>query len=324
MSKFFEALEQAERDRALREQEGRPEPVAARPEVATTSAFPAPYGWGPAAWEQTEPGERFPDDTGERSVSNPTAATSADLEGDPVGQVDDHLVSLLAPTAFGAEQYRSIRHFIEEQHKDAGLSVVAISSPAVDEGKTTTAINLAGALAQSPAARVLVLEADLRRPSLLKYLGLDGTNGPGLVDIILQPDLSLESGVRRCASFNLAVLPAGVARSATYELLKSPRLGELFAQARERYDYVIVDTPPLCPIPDGRVLVKWVDGVVLVAAAHKTPRKLLEEALEMLTAPPIAMVFNGDDQPSRPYYTGYANEHLSSRWGRLVRRPRGR
>jgi capsular exopolysaccharide synthesis family protein len=321
MSKFFEALEQAERDRALREQAARPEPVAERTETPTAGASGTAAGSGPAERDQAVPSGSARLGTRAGSLSTTASTTAPELEAESTGQVDDHLVSLLAPTAFGAEQYRAIRHFIEEQHKSEGVTVIGVSSPGVDDGKTTTAINLAGALAQAPAARVLLIEADLRRPSLLKYLGLDSMNGPGLVDLILQPGSSLESGVLICAPFNLAVLAAGEPPSATYEVLKSPRLGELLEEARRGYDYVIVDTPPLCPIPDGRVVVKWVDGVLLVAAAHKTPRRLVEEALELLPVKPLAVVFNGDDQAS-PHYYGYGNGHHPSRWARLVRRQR--
>ncbi|MGH7263767.1 MAG: CpsD/CapB family tyrosine-protein kinase [Candidatus Rokuibacteriota bacterium] len=320
MSKFFEALEQAERDRTLREQSVRQEPAVEDTEMPGENASATVLPARPAERERAEPAAPARRDSRAEGFLRSTTA----LDWEPVGQVDDHLVSLLTPTAFGAEQYRAIRHVIEEQHKNGALTVVAISSPGLDEGKTTTAINLAGALAQAPAARVLLVEADLRRPSVMRYLGLDGVHTPGLVDVILKPGASLDSAVRVCAPFNLDVLPAGEAPSATYEVLKSPRLGELLDQARRRYDYVIVDTPPLCPIPDGRVVAKWVDGVLLVVAAHKTPRKLVEEALELLPAPPIGIVFNGDDHRGPQYYPGYARAEEPGRWMRLWGRWNGR
>ena len=96
---------------------------------------------------------------------------------------------------------------------------------------------------------------------------------------------------------NLSVIAAGRRPSAPYEVLKSSRVGELFEEARKRYDYVIVDTPPLVSVPDSRVLGKWVDGFLIVVAAHQTPRRLVEEALNLLDASQIVgMVFNGDDR----------------------------
>ena len=82
----------------------------------------------------------------------------------PTEEVDSHLVSLVAPAGLEAEQYRALRHLVEQRHKDGDLSVIAVSSPGVGDGKTTTAINLAGALSQASNAAVLLIEADLRRP----------------------------------------------------------------------------------------------------------------------------------------------------------------
>src|SRR5262249_33673866 len=271
MSKFIEALEQAERDRAL----GQPREVAA--------------------------------------VSTPVAVEDAPSEPAPIAEVpdgarvlDQHLVSLLKPTSFEAEQYRTLRHLIEHLHRTAGLSVVAVSSPVANDGKTTTAINLAGALAQDPQARVLLVDADLRRGDLARHVGMHDDSALGLVDAILDVRLPLDAVVRRRAPFNLSVVSAGTLPSAPYEVLKLPRVGELLAAARQAYDFVVLDTPPLVSVPDCRVIEKWVDGFLVVVGAHKTPRKLLEEALNVTEAAKvIGLVFNGDDRPLSGYPYGY-------------------
>ena len=276
MSKFFKALEQAERDRALRHG-GAPEPAA-------TPLSPAPEV------EAVEP------------VALPAPpADSAD-------GVDDHLVSLVAPATFEAEQYRALRHTIEQLHKSRELRIVAVSSPGVGDGKSTTAINLAGALAQAPDARVLLVDADLRRPAVARLLALGSSDGPGLVNLILDPALTLDRVARPRPPFNLSVIPAGHAPASPYEVLKSPRLGELFEEARGRYDYVVVDAPPLCPVQDCRVIAHWVDGFLLVVAAHHTPRRLVEEALNVVERGKVlGFIFNGDDHPPSSYsaYYGY-------------------
>src|SRR5437879_7491708 len=82
-----------------------------------------------------------------------------------VGGLDEHLVSLVSPATFPAEQYRALRHSVEEMRRERGLQVIAVTSPTPGDGKTTTAINLAGALAQAPDLRVLLVEAELRRTS---------------------------------------------------------------------------------------------------------------------------------------------------------------
>jgi len=208
-----------------------------------------------------------------------------------------HLVSLVAPWSFEAEQYRMLRHIVEQRHKEAGLCVMAVTSATVGDGKTTTAINLAGALAQTDDVRVLLVDADLRRGAITEHLGLGAAPGPGLADAIGDPRRSLGDVTRRCASFNLSVVPAGARPASPYEALTSSRLGELIAEARCGHDYVVLDTPPLVRLTDCRVIEKWVDGFFVVVAAHKTPRKLVEEALEIIDpAKLLGIVFNRDDR----------------------------
>ena len=300
MSKFSKALEQAERDRALKEQAQGPPVQPQAPSAASVFRAPGPI----------------------------PPATAPPAEG-----VDDHLVSLVTPAAFEAEQYRALRHIVEQRHKSAEVSIVAVSSPAVGDGKTTTAINLAGALAQAPEARVLLIEADLRHPSMDKLLGFGEAVGGGLVDAILDPRLSLSQVVHPCPPSNLNVILAGQTPPSPYEVLKSPRLGELLDEARREYDYVVVDTPPLVAVQDCRVIARWIDGFLVVVAAHRTPRRLLEEALTVVDPAKImGLVFNGDDplfsiyRPGHDakYYSGRGEPRqgtgASGRWGRAMRK----
>jgi capsular exopolysaccharide synthesis family protein len=299
MSKFFRALEQAERDRALQQGEA--------PGPAKTSAIPEPE------FKPTEP-------------VTPAQSSTGSGHG-----VDDHLVSLVAPAAFEAEQYRALRYTVEQFHRIDELRIVAVSSPGVGDGKTTTAINLAGTLAQAHDARVLLVDADLRRPAVANLLALDGSDAPGLVNAILDPSLTLARVARPLPPFNLSVIPAGQVPPSPYEVLKSPRLGELLEEARREYDYVVVDAPPLCPVQDCRVIAHWVDGFLLVVAAHHTSRRLVQEAFNVVERSKIlGLVFNGaDHSPSRLYgYYGenpYAakaspNGHDRGRLGRAVER----
>ena len=225
---------------------------------------------------------------------------------DGASGVDERLVSLVTPASFEAEQYRGLRHFVEQFHATGDLQVVAVSSPGPGDGKTTTAINLAGALAQAPEARVLLIDADLRRPALGQFLGLGDTRGADLVGMIKDPSLTFNRIVQQPLPFNLSVICAGQAPSSPYEVLKSPRLGELIEEARRRYDYVIVDTPPLTPFHDCRVIARWVDSFLLVVAAHRTPRWLVEEALTTLDQTKIrGIVFNQDDRRVSSRYSPY-------------------
>jgi capsular exopolysaccharide synthesis family protein len=325
MSKFFKALEQARQERALREQ------------VAQRQADPAAVAPDPLKTERGElPSAAFSRPTGQLSmpldIGRPTTEQFPPREPnwapgsavEDLGGVEEHLVSLLTPTSFEAEQYRALRHVIEQRHKDAELHIIAITSPSPGDGKTTTAINLAGALAQASQTRVLLLEADLRRPSIAKFLNLGGSSDHSLVEAILDSSLSLQDVVRMRPPFNLAVLPAGNPQAISYEMLRSTRLEVLLAEARQCYDYIIVDTPPLIPFPDCRLIRKWVDGFLIVVAAHKTPRKLIDEALMVIDpAKLISFVFNNDDHPVFGYYRHYYvyddQPFNGSRMGRLSR-----
>jgi len=221
--------------------------------------------------------------------------------------VAEQLVSLLAPASVEADQYRGLRHTIERLHRESNLQVLAVTSPGAGEGKTVTTLNLAASLAQSPDTRVLVIDADLHRPSVGAYLGIN-SNSPGLAEAILSDSPGLEDSIRHVEPFNLSVVLAGDVESGAYELLNSPRMESLLKDARNSYDYILVDTPPVVPLPDSRLLTRWVDGFLIVVAAHKTPRKALGEALSLIdSAKTIGMVFNGDDRPLSPYssYYGY-------------------
>jgi capsular exopolysaccharide synthesis family protein len=303
MSTFFRALERAEQERALRRPTSTPE----------RASEPSPAPPAPDTIPVEAPHSAF-------RMPPPPAVEPIDSVGveDRASEFDEHLVSLLAPTSFEAEQYRELRHTIEQLRRTTALSVIAVSSPAAADGKTTTAINFAGALAQAPGARILLVDADLRAPSLGASLGITDHPVPGLVDAILNPDLSLEAVTQTQLHLNLSVITTGRRPSVPYEVLKSPRVGQLFAETRRKYDYIIVDTPPVVAVPDGRVFGEWVDGFLIVVAANRTPRRLLEEAFNLMEPDKIlGLVFNGDEHHvSRDSYGRYGeSRRRGSRFG---------
>lgn len=226
--------------------------------------------------------------------------------------VAEQLVSLVAPSSMEADQYRGLRHTIERLHRDRALQVLAVTSPGAGEGKTVTTLNLAASLAQSPDTRILVIDADLHRPSVAEYLGIAPPHCPGLSDVIVSDDPGLDAAIRRVDPFNLSVVLTGSVPSGAYELLNSSRLDRLLSAARRNFDYVLIDTPPVVPLPDSRLLARCVDGFLIVVAAHKTPRRALAEALTLVDpAKTIGLVFNGDDRALSPYssYYGYYGNH---------------
>jgi capsular exopolysaccharide synthesis family protein len=229
------------------------------------------------------------------------------------------LVSFSAPDSFEAEQYRTLRHVIERLASSDRSRVLAVTSPGAGEGKTITTLNLAGSLAQSPDARVLVIDADLHRPAVAHYLGLSGARLPGLAEAILHEDRGLAYSVRRSDALNVSLLLAGGRSAGPYELLASPRLEQVLTEARRSYDYVLIDTPPVVPLADSRLLSRVIDGYIVVVAAHRTPRRLVAEALDLLDRTKIvAVVFNGDDRPLSTYYGSYHYDDRSTRSNRRL------
>src|SRR2546426_1251203 len=241
-------------------------------------------------------------------------------------EIDEQLVSLLAPVSYEAEQYRTLAHAIDLMHKDIGLHVLAVTSPTAGDGKTTTAINLAGTLAQAPEARVLMVCMDLRKPSVMNHLRIAGPHTVGFVNAILDPAMTLNDAVQHLQRFNLSVLPAGPCPADPYQVLKSPRLCELMREACRQYQYVVVDTPPLLLVPDVSLISKLVDGFLMVVATNKTPRSLVEEALNLMDPSKlVGLVLNDDDRPIQDYdYYYSSHSHQQQSWGRRLLTTLGR
>ena len=308
MGKFFQVLQRAEKGRQLYKQitkETLPKEVKAEGNLL---AYPL---------EQ----RRSRDNGGETLLP---LGVNNDQTAEILQKVNPHLVSLLAPASLEAERYRTVSFNIEQLHKERGLTVVAVSSPGAGDGKTTTAINLAATLAQTPETRILLIDLDLRRPSIVSTLGLR-LRSKGVVGAVTDCSVHVADVTWKWPSLDLTILPAGRAQSAPHEVLKSPRFGELLAEARRQYDYVVLDTPPLAPFPDCKTIGQWVDGFLMVISAHKTPRKLLDEAMATMdSAKFIGIVFNYEDLTTQKYYSYNAYDaprkpdgHLAQLWRRF-------
>jgi len=218
------------------------------------------------------------------------------------------LISLLNPDMPEAEHYRRLRYSVERLKKKGEGLVVGLTSPVSGDGKTLTSINLAGALAQNPHNRVLLVELDLRQPinTLRNYLGAPKKlNGPGVVDMVIDEALAWEKATYYLQDYNLYILPAGSPTRSPYELLTSDRMRTVLGEARKRYDYVIVDTAPIVLLPDSQLIAESVDGFLVVLAADVTPKKLLDEALALMEPNKVlGLVFNGY-RPVGDTYGGY-------------------
>jgi len=202
-------------------------------------------------------------------------------EVDPKRMEANRIVTLSGESTHVTEQYRMLRTQILQKTEGEGDNCLMVTSAVDGEGKTTTAINLAVAIAREVHKTVLLVDADLRRPSIHKYLGLTPEQGLShyLLEHVPLEDLLIRTGVEK-----LTFLPAGSPMVDSTEILRSKRMQELIREVKERYKnrYVIFDTTPLLQTADSCVLAPFMDGIILVVQAEKTPRKELAEALKLL------------------------------------------
>ena len=198
-------------------------------------------------------------------------------------QIEDRLVLRHSPRSPAAEAYRALRTNVtfSEQWSKQRLKTIVVTSPEPMDGKTTTAVNLAITLADQ-GLKVVLVEADKRRPVLHKVLHTDRT--PGLSDL-LSGWAPLEKAVREIplpdhASGSFSFIPAGEPVPNPAELLGSPAMRQLLELLAERYDQVVIDTPPLCVVTDAAVLATQSDGVLFVARMGATHGDALKQSVE--------------------------------------------
>jgi len=175
------------------------------------------------------------------------------------------------------EEFRSLAARVRRIGEEGRFHVIGIVSAVSGEGKTTVALGLATALARATGQRVLLVEADLRKPAIEKYLGL--ARAPGVSEWLSG---SNAGPVRMLAGWPVGVLPAGTARLETMDALGSERMAALLATARDAFTYVIVDCPPLTPVADAVALQEFLDGLLMVVRARHAPREALARAAERL------------------------------------------
>ena len=171
-----------------------------------------------------------------------------------------NLVTQHDPKSPAAEAYKVIRTSIQFAKAGNSLKTIAITSCTPDEGKSTTAANLAIVLTQT-GKRVLLMDCDMRNPTVHKNFKL--SNKVGLSSCI-SLGTELDEAVQETELENLDALTSGVIPPNPSELLGSERMHDILSRAREEYDYVLIDTPPVLPVTDALVLSRIVDGVVLV------------------------------------------------------------
>jgi protein-tyrosine kinase len=178
-----------------------------------------------------------------------------------------------------SEQYRILRAKLGHHPRQPRL--IVISSPGPKDGKSVSAVNIAGALSLKDQAKVLLLEGDMRRPTLDVRLGMPKV--PGLADILLGA-CSLEEALVQTEEFpNLYVMAAGTTPSNPAELLERAQWAALCTRLRSLFRYTIVDSPPMAAVADFDLIQAVCDGVILVVRPDRTDRDLCKKSLEHVT-----------------------------------------
>jgi protein-tyrosine kinase len=227
-----------------------------------------------------------------------TSASSPDALQHVTVKLNSLLVAGLAPKSLAAEQYRGLRTRLAHAEGSSSLRTVLVTSPQKAEGKSITAANLALTMAQELHRRVLIVEADLRKPSMGKLFGLPP--GPGLAEY-LSGTCELGDAMKFLVDYNLTVIPAGEAPTNPAELLGSTAMRRMLDHLRTRFDRVILDTPPVLPLADVAVLAPIVDGALLVVRAGVTPKPAIENALRAFDASRLLGIVLNDSGMEEDY-----------------------
>ncbi len=188
------------------------------------------------------------------------------------------------------EQFRRLAATLHHAQQNNGLKTVMLTSAIPGDGKTLSAVNLALVLAESYRAEVLLIDADLRRPSIPSVVDLG--EGAGLSEALRAPT-EQKLALARIAP-TLTLLPAGQPISNSIEALTSPRMRQILDEARQRFDWVILDAPPVGLTADARLLTQMVDGALFVIHAGRTQHRDVQKAIDALGREHImGVVLNG-------------------------------
>ncbi len=219
---------------------------------------------------------------------------------------DNRPIALSEPHEFAVEIYRGLRTNVQFLGLDRALRVIQVTSSLPGEGKTTTATNLAVVLAQA-GNRTLLIDADLRKPRIHEVFAVKPS--PGFTELMLGEDSGM---VVHDVGDGLHIVTAGAVPPNPSEMLSTPRVAATLADLGSRYDYVILDSPPVLPVADAVALARVVDGVLVVTQANRVSARDVRgafERLERVGAPPIGVVLNrarhGGSEVGYGYGYGY-------------------
>jgi capsular exopolysaccharide synthesis family protein len=207
-----------------------------------------------------------------------TTGTAAVVDAETYEPVSAQTVTLTDPRSLAAEQYRVLRYRLEGLAA-AGVRALAFTSAQSGEGKTTTIVNTAVTLARGGKNRVALVDADLRSPGVARMMGLNARDG--LCDVVAGR-VALGNCLWRFGNDELFVLPAGQVPDDVCNTLYDNRILSVLQDLKQRFDFVLVDVPPVLPLADAPILCRVLDGAIVVVRAGITAGEVVAAAIDSL------------------------------------------
>ena len=226
-------------------------------------------------------------------------------KGGPGSKVGNALITVLRPKSRTAEAYRSVRTALYFSTSGEVNKIVQVTSPVAGDGKSTLAGNLAVAIANS-GKRVLLVDADLRRPTVHKVFGINNKNG---VSTVVSGVCQLEDACHATEVENLTILTCGPRPDNPSEMLLSPEFEQLLEYVRAAFDFVVIDSPPILAVTDPASVAARADGVIVTLRLAKRSRDLAKRAVDQLQnvgANILGVVVNGVDSVESYGYRSYS------------------
>ena len=220
--------------------------------------------------------------------------------------IASEVVAMWYPTSAVAEQYRVAATRLGLIAGKQKSTVVCMSSALMGEGKTSTALNLAYVLSRDLNRKTILVDCDLKRPMIRAYTGMEPT--AGLTEVLLGHK-TLDECLGYHEQLGIWVLTAGIDASGTTALTHVDRLSELIQGLREKFEYIVLDSPPLLPVAEAMLIVRMADVVVHVIRSRSTPRDAVTSAIKMIGQErAVTVVLNGVEARDTPYsYYNYSN-----------------
>jgi capsular exopolysaccharide synthesis family protein len=241
--------------------------------------------------------------------ANPPAPATEEIERCPVLPVaigdESRLVSVAEEGSLGAEKFRFLAVRLRHLRQNRPLKKVLITSTIPQEGKSTVSSNLACTLARRKNQKTLLLEGDLRRPTMANQFGLGKI--PGLCEWLGGQTETIN--IYKLESLGLWILPAGVTPQNPLELMQSGKLSLLMEQLEAWFDWIVIDSPPVLPLADTSLWSRLADGIVLVTRKGTTQKQQLQRGLEAIDKSKLlgALVNSSSNVAHTDYYQRYSS-----------------